>query len=326
MQAVWYDRLGPAREVLRYGDRPTPEAGPGEVRVRLHASGVNPADVKRRTGSFGMEFPFVVPHSDGAGIVDQVGAGADPSLLGKRAWLFNGQRNGRHLGTAAEYIALDARLVAPLPDDVSFAEGACLGIPCMTAHYNVFADGPVAGRTVLVTGGAGAVGHYAVQWAKRGGATVIATVSSAEKAAHARAGGADHTIDYRREDVGERVMAITGGAGADRVVEVDIEANFRSSLAALKPGGTIAVYASTPGAAPGFSFFAAATKNAVLRFMILYAVPRAAIDAARADIARWLAGGRRIHAIAATFPLADAVAAHEFVEAGGKLGTVIVET
>jgi NADPH2:quinone reductase len=325
MKAVWYDRLGPAAEVLHYGDRPTPDAGPGEVRVRLHASGVNPADVKRRVGSFGMEFPFVIPHSDGAGIVDQVGDGADPMLLGKRVWLFNGQRNGRNCGTAAEHIALDAWLVAPLPDDLSFAEGACLGIPCMTAHYNVFADGPVAGKTVLVTGGAGAVGHYAVQWAKWGGATVVATVSSDDKAAWAIAGGADHTIDYRREDVAARVMDITDGAGADRVVEVDIEANFKSSLGALRPGGTIATYATTPGARPGFSFLPAAVKNAVLKFMILYAVPRAAIDAARTDIAAWLAGGPRLHAVAATFPLADTAAAHEYVEAGGKRGTVVVE-
>ena len=325
MKAIWYDRLGPAEDVLQYGDQPTPEAGPGEVRVRLQASGVNPADVKRRTGSFGMEYPLIVPHSDGAGIVDQVGDGADPALLGQRVWLFNGQRNGRHLGTAAEFIALDAWLVAPLPDTVSFAEGACLGIPCMTAHYNVFADGPVAGKTVLVTGGAGAVGHYAVQWAKWGGATVIATVSSPEKAAYAITGGADHTIDYRREDVGARVMAITDGAGADRIVEVDIEANFQSSLAALKPGGTIATYATTPRAKPGFSFIPAAVKNAVLRFMILYAVPRPAIDAARADIATWLAAGPRMHTVAARFPLAETGAAHQFVEAGGKLGTVIVE-
>ncbi len=196
MKAVWYESLGPTREVLRHGEQPAPEAGPGEVRVQLHASGINPADVKRRTGSFGMEFPYVIPHSDGAGIVDQVGDGVDASLLGKRVWLFNGQRNGRHLGTAAEHIALDAWLVAPLPDDVGFAEGACLGIPCMTAHRNVFCDGPVTGQTILVTGGAGAVGHYAVQWAKWGGATVVATVSSDEKAAHAIAGGADHTINY----------------------------------------------------------------------------------------------------------------------------------
>lgn len=326
MKAVWYDRLGPARDVLHYGEQPTPEAAPGEVRVRLHASGVNPADAKRRTGSFGMEFPFVIPHSDGAGVVDQIGDGADPALFGKRVWLFNGQRNGRHLGTAAEHITIDAWLVAPLPDELSFAEGACLGIPCMTAHYNVFADGPVSARTVLVTGGAGAVGHYAVQWAKWGGATVIATVSSDEKAAHARAAGADHTINYRTEDVGTRAMELTGGEGVDRVVEVDIEANFKSSLAALKPGGTIAVYASTPGAEPGFSFLAAAMKNAVLKFMILYAVPRAAIDAARTDIATWLGEGPRLHTIARSFPLAETAAAHEFVEAGGKLGTVVVET
>lgn len=325
MKAVWYDQLGSADQVLRYGEQPTPDAGAGEIRVRLHASGVNPADVKRRSGSFGMEFPYIIPHSDGAGVVDQAGKGVDPGLVGQRVWLFNGQRDGRNLGTAAEYITLDAWLVAPLPESLSFAEGACLGIPCMTAHRNVFCDGPVAGQTILVTGGAGAVGHYAVQWAKWGGARVITTVSSDDKAAHAAAGGADHTINYRTEDVAERVQEITDNIGVDRVVEVDIEANFRSSLAALKPGGTIAVYASTPGAKPGFSFFAAATKSATLRFMILYAVPRDAIDAMRADIATWLAEGDRLHTVAATFPLAQTAAAHEFVESGGKLGTVVVE-
>lgn len=324
MKAVWYEGLGAAQDVLNYGEQPTPEAGPGEVRVKLYASGVNPADVKRRMGSYGMDVPLIIPNSDGAGIVDQIGGGAPEELLGQRVWLFNGQRGGRTLGTAAEHIALDAWLVAPLPDDVSFSEGACLGIPCMTAHRNVFADGPVDGKTVLVTGGAGAVGHYAVQWAKWGGATVIATVSSEAKAAHARAGGADHVVNYREEDVAARALEITGGDGVDRVVEVDIEANFQSSVGALKPGGTIAVYASTPGAAPGFAFFPAALKNAVLRFMVLHSVPRDDIDAARADIAKWLAEGKRLHTIAAEFPLAECAAAHEYVEGGGKLGTVVV--
>ena len=179
MKAVWYERTGAAPDVLTFGDMPTPVAGPGEVRVRLEASGVNPADVGRRAGSYrAMEFPRVIPNSDGAGIIDQVGDGVTRLSVGQRVWLFNGQRNGRAFGTAAEYIALAEHLVTPLPDDVSFAAGATLGIPGMTAWCCLFGDGPIAGQTVLVTGGAGAVGHYAVQLAKWGGARVIATVSS----------------------------------------------------------------------------------------------------------------------------------------------------
>ena len=171
MKAVWYERAGPAPEVLSYGEMPTPVAGPGEVRVRLEASGVNPADVGRRAGSYrAMEFPRVIPNSDGAGIVDQLGDGVTRLSIGQRVWLFNGQRNGRAFGTAAEYIALAEHLVTPLPDDVSFAAGATLGIPAMTAWCCLNGDGATAGQTVLVTGGAGAVGHYAVQLAMGRGA------------------------------------------------------------------------------------------------------------------------------------------------------------
>ena len=210
MRAVWYERNGPAAEVLTYGEMPTPVAGPGEVRIRLEASGVNPADVGRRGGSYrAMEYPRVIPNSDGAGIVDQVGDGVTRFKIGQRVWLFNGQRNGRAFGTAAEYIALAEHLVTPLPDNLSFAQGATLGIPGMTAWCCLFADGPIVGKTVLVTGGAGAVGHYAVQLAKWGGAQVIATVSSAAKAEQARLAGADLVVNYRNEDVVAKAMAFT---------------------------------------------------------------------------------------------------------------------
>src|SRR6202051_5121618 len=178
MKAVCYERTGVAPDVLSFGDMPTPVAGPGEVRVRLQASGVNPADVGRRAGSYrAMEFPRVIPNSDGAGIVDQVGAGVTRFHVGQRVWLFNGQRNGRAFGTAAEHISLAEQLVTPLPIEVSYAAGATLGIPCMTAWCCLFGDGPVAGQTVLVTGGAGAVGHYAVAPGNWGGARVLATGS-----------------------------------------------------------------------------------------------------------------------------------------------------
>ena len=231
MKAVWYERTGAAPDVLIFGDMPTPMAGPGEVRVRLEASGINPADVGRRAGSYrAMEYPRVIPNSDGAGIVDQVGDGVTLLSVGQRVWLFNGQRNGRAFGTAAEYIALAEHLVTPLPPDVSFAAGATLGIPGMTAWCGLFSDGSVAGQTVLVTGGAGAVGHYAVQLAKWGGARVIATVSSALKAEQARLAGADLVINYKTEDVVAKAMAFTEGRGVDRVVDVDFGGNIATTL------------------------------------------------------------------------------------------------
>jgi NADPH2:quinone reductase len=232
MRAVWYDRQGAADEVLVCGELAAPDAGYGEVRVKLEASGVNPSDTYRRRGPLAMEYPRVITNSDGAGIIDQVGPGVDRQWVGKRVWLYNGQRNGRWMGTAAEYIALSVDLVTELPDHVSFAEGATLGVPAMTAHRAVFVAGPVQGKTLLVTGGAGAVGHYAVQLATWAGATVIATVSSSEKAERARAGGAAHVINYRSEDVAARVLDITGGLGVDHIAELISAATWPQRCAA----------------------------------------------------------------------------------------------
>jgi NADPH2:quinone reductase len=294
MRAVWYERCGPAMEVLNLGERPTPVAGPVEVRIRLEASGVNPADVGRRAGNYrGLEFPLIIPNSDGAGIVDQLGDGVTRLHIGQRVWLFNGQRNGRAFGTAAEYIALAEQLVTPLPDNVSFAQGATLGIPCMTAWCCLYCDGPIAGRTVLVTGGAGAVGHYAVQLAKWGGARVIATVSSAAKAEQARLAGADLIINYRTEDVVAKALAFTGQRGVDHLVDVDFGGNIATTLK--------------------------------LRALVLFALPPTLLAAAQADISKWLAAGQRIHNIAGQFALSETAEAHLAVEKGDKLGTVIVD-
>src|SRR5437764_14614730 len=244
MRAVWYDRQGAADDVLECGELPTPEAGHGEVRVRLEASGVNPSDTYRRRGPPAMEYPRVVTNSDGAGIVDLVGPGVPKHWLEKRVWLYNGQRNRRWQGTAAEYIALSADLVTELADHVSFAEAATLGVPGMTAHRCVFVAGPVQGKTLLVTGGAGAVGHYAVQLATWAGAKVIATVSSPEKAERARSGGAAHVIDYRREDVAARILDITDGVGVDHIVEVDFGGNLAAALQCLRVNGSVIIYAT----------------------------------------------------------------------------------
>jgi len=325
MKAVWYDKQGPAREVFNYGDLPTPEAGLGEVRIKLEASGVNPSDTYRRAGTIDpMEYPRVIANSDGAGFVDQVGSGAKRFKIGDRVWLYNGQRNGRAFGTAAEYIALDENLVTPLPDNVSFAAGATLGVPGMTAWICLFHAGPIDGQTVLVTGGAGAVGHYAIQLAKWGGARVITTVSTPQKAKIAQAGGADLVIDYKREDVVARVVSFSPKC-VGWIVEVDCGGNISITEKMLARFSTIAVYASKGDLAPKVTVRMLSGKNATIYFMQLPLTPMALQRKAQAGMAEWLTGGRRIHMVAAQFALKETAEAHLAVEAGTKLGTVVVD-
>ncbi|MGH6998915.1 MAG: NADPH:quinone reductase [Phenylobacterium sp.] len=325
MRAIWYERTGPAREVLELDERPTPQAGQGQALIRVRASGVNPSDAGMRAGPAPMAYPRITPNSDGAGIVEAVGPGVAQSWVGKRVWFYNGQRNGRAFGSAAEYIELDVDLLSELPDAVSFAEGATLGIPCMTAHRSLFLAGPVQGRTVLVTGGAGAVGHYAVQLAAWAGATVIATVSSDEKAQRARGGGAHHVINYRREDVAARVRELTGGEGVHHVVEVDFGGNLASTLASVRLNGSIAYYATKGAREPVFAAGAAMGLNLQINSVYLPVSPHEARRRAQADISRWIGTGERILSVAGRFPLEDCAGAHELVESGGKVGTVVVE-
>src|ERR1700754_3710551 len=326
MKAVWYERTGAAPDVLTYGDMPSPVAAAGEVRVKLEASGVNPADAGRRAGSYrAMEFSRVIPNSDGAGIVDQVGDGVTRLSVGQRVWFYNGQRNGRAFGTAAEYIALAEHLVTPLPDNLSFAQGATLGIPCMTAWTCLFCDGPIAGKTVLVTGGAGAVGHYAVQLAKWGGTQVIATVSSAAKAEQARLAGADLVINYKTDNVVAETMAFTSQRGADRVVDVDFGGNIETTLKLMGMNSTIAVYATNGNRTPVVPMRELMEKCIAVGALVLFALPPPLLAAADADISKWLAAGPRIHNVAGQYALSDTAQAHLAVEKGDKLGTVIVD-
>lgn len=325
MRAVWYDRQGPANKVIITGELPTPEPGLGEALVRLEASGVNPSDTCRRRGAVPAEYPRVVPNSDAAGVVDKVGPGVPEHWVGKRVWLYNGQRNGRWMGTAAEYIALNTDLLTELPDYVSFAEGATLGIPCMTAHGCVFVAGPVQGKIVLVTGGAGAVGHYAVQLAAWAGAIVIATVSSADKAERARAGGAAYTINYRTEDVAARVMELTRGEGVDHVVDVDFGGNLDAVLGAVRESGSIAYYAANGGLNPNVPLRTIMSKNLAVHGFVLPTSPHPQRKRAQRDIARWVSSPGRILSVDGRFPLYETAAAHLSVEQGGKVGTVVGE-
>ena len=323
MRAAWYERNGPAREVLVVGEMPTPSPGPGEVLVRLAASGVNPSDWKTRAGSRPMVAPRVIPHSDGAGTIEAVGEGVDRARIGERVWIWNGQWK-RPFGTAAEYIALPAAQAVRLPDGTSFEAGACLGIPALTAWRAVQTDGGVADQSVLVAGGAGAVGHYAVQMARLLGARqVIATVSSAAKAEHARQAGADAVINYRRESVPERVGELTGGRGVDRVVEVDLAANAALLPQVVAQDGFCACYGSGR-AEMSLPFGPMILSGTAIRFFIVYELPHAARADGIAQLTSWLEAGRLRHAIGKVLPLAEVAAAQEAVEAGSVIGNVVL--
>ena len=323
MRAAYYESNGPARKVLQLGDVETPQTGRGEVRVRLLTSGVNPSDVKSRAGlTRKIAFPRVIPHSDGAGEIDAVGEGVSPTRVGERVWVWNGQWR-RPFGTAAEWIVLPSEQAVALPANVTMDAGACLGIPAYTGYQAVLLARAKEGSTVLVAAGAGAVGHYAIQFAKKRKATVITTVSSPAKAEIARQAGADHVIDYKREDVGERVMAITGKRGVDAVIEMDLAANARLLPNVLAPNGVVAIYGS--GAAEASIPFQFLLQNSItMQFFLVYLMPQAERERATSDITRMLEGNELIHNVAQTFDLGDMVAAHEAVESGKAMGNIVV--
>ena len=266
MRAAFYEAMGPAREVLRVGEVETPAPGPGEVRVRVRASGVNPSDVKSR-GLRKLVFPRVIPHSDGAGEIEAVGAGVPASRVGERVWLWNGQFQ-RPSGTAAEFIVLPAAQAVPLPGNVSFEAGACLGIPALTAYQAVELAVAHKAKTLFVSGGAGSVSQYVIQFAKARGATVITTISSEDKAKVAREAGADHCIDYKREDVGQRVAEITAKRGVDCIIEMDLTANAKLIPVVLRPKGSVIIYGTGPEATIP-SFFCL-SNSILLQFFLVY--------------------------------------------------------
>jgi len=319
MRAVFYETNGPARDVLQAGDVPVPEPGRGDVRVRLWASGVNPSDVKSR-GHRKLAYPRVIPHSDGAGEIEAVGDGVPQSRIGERVWVWNGQWQ-RPFGTAAERIVLPARQAVRLPDKVGFPEGATLGIPALTAFHAVAQAGVDDGATMLVSGGAGSVSQYAIQFAKSRGASVITTTSSPEKAAAAREAGADHCIDYRSEDVGARVAEITGGRGVDAIVEMNLSANAGLIPAVLRPKGSVIVYGTDAEAT--LPAFACLVNSVTLRFFLIYQLDMEQRDRAIAGVTGALEQGWLVSRIGPTFPLAETAAAHEAVEQG-TIGNVVV--
>lgn len=325
MRAAWFEEFGSAQDVLRLGELDTPEPGPGEVLVRLSTSGVNPSDVKKRAGSFPslLDDGLVVPNSDGAGVIEAVGDGVDKSRIGERVWVYQAQF-ARRFGTAAEFVAIDACRAPSLPETANFEVGACLGIPVMTAHRCVFADGDVSGQTVLVTGGAGRVGYYAIQWASQADATVIATASNEADKAACEAAGAHHVVNHRDKDVIGAITTATKGEPVDRIVDVEFGANLPVSIEVLRVGGTIATYSSTQVSEPKLPFFQMMYKDITVRMMIVYAMPEAAKQHAIDHIDTALRANKLQHRIAHTLPLADVVKANEIIEQSSIRGAVVL--
>lgn len=319
MRAALYERYGAGSEVLRVEDIERPEPGPGEVRVKIEYSGVNPTDWKSRSGSTPRPIEgFQIPHHDGAGVIDAVGDGVDPGRAGQRVWTWMAAA-GRRWGTAAEWSVVPAAQAVPLPDGVSPELGASLGVPAMTAHRCLFADGPVDGKTILVAGGAGAVGHFAIELAKFFGARVITTVSGPEKAELARKAGADLVVNYREPGASEEISSF---APVDRVVELALGANLQLDLAVARPGSQIVTYAAE-ATDPVLPVRACMNANVVLRFVLLYGVPPDAMHQAATDITAALTSGALTELPAHKFRLDDIVAAQDAVQ-NGAVGKVLV--
>jgi NADPH2:quinone reductase len=328
MRAAWYDRSGPAEDVFVVGSRPDPVPLPGEVLVRVRYSGVNPSDWKARAGwapaarAKPVELGNIAQY-DGAGEIVVVGSGVESARVGERVWIWHGAHRG--FGTAAEFCVVPSERAVRLPDQVPLEIGACLGVPAITAHAALFTDGPLAKKSVLIAAGAGAVGSYAVQLAAAAGARVAATASTPEKQAIARELGAATVVDYRAADAADRLLAFAGGAGFDRIVEVDLGANLELDLKVAAINGVIASYSSTTRPSFELPYYGLAAKGLTLRVVQAYRLAPELRAAAVAAISSALEHGTLSHRIAAVVPLAEIARAHALAESGKLVGKVLVE-
>ncbi len=322
MRAAWYLKNGEAKDVMLLGDLPKPQAAAGEVLVRLATSGVNPSDVKSRRARPLTE--MIVPHSDGAGVIEAVGAGVPGSRIGERVWIWNGQW-GRAMGTAAQYIALPSAQAVLLPEQVDFAAGACFGIPALTALQAVHLAGELKDQQVLVTGASSAVGHYVTQLVTLAGGQVIGTVGSPAKARHAQAAGMKEAIFYKTESVADRVKALTAGRGVPVIIDMDFASTGKLlAEGALAPHGRVICFGSN---APDITlnFRTLLFPSLSLKFFLVYDLTPADRQTAQARLNELLQTQQLQHAISRRFALADIVAAHEAVEAGQDIGNVVVD-
>ncbi len=323
MKAVWYERNGSADAVLISGDKPTPDPSSDEVLVRLETSGVNPSDVKSRAGR-PLAFDYVIPHSDGAGVIDKVGEGVDEDRIGERVWIWNGQWQ-RQSGTAAEYISLPADQAVTLSGSIDFATAACFCIPGLTAAHAINLMDDDESETVLVTGAASSVGHYVTQMAVQSGRTVIGTASE-EKADIVVSAGATACIDYKQENVGERVLDLTGGKGVGAIIDMDFSSSLQLiSSSALQPRGTIYCYGSNDMGALEVPFRDLLFKSVNLKFFLVYELNDEQRQAAISRLSNMVENESLETRISQLLPVGEIVRAHELVESGEANGNVVLQ-
>ena len=327
MKAAWFEKFGSAEQVIQVGEQPKPVAALGQVLVKLATSGVNPSDVKKRAGASPslLDDGLVIPHSDGAGVIESVGPGVPEDRVGQRVWVYQAQY-GRRLGTAAEYVVLDSNRAIHLPDNTEFSVGACLGIPVMTAHRCVYSDGDISGQVVLVTGGAGRVGYYAIQWALIAGAEVIATASNDADRDTCLALGASAVVNHREPDWGKQVLIASQGKKVDRVIDVEFGANLPQILNCIATSGVVTTYSSTQVKQPSLPFIEMMFMDLTLRMILVYAMPESAKVQAIEAITEALQAGKLQHRIAHKVTLDQIAKGHKLVEQGGFGGCVIVST
>jgi NADPH2:quinone reductase len=323
MLAGLYFQFGDARDVLQVNTIEAPEPLKGQVKVKLLTSGVNPSDYKMRLGARPLTGPFQIPGSDGAGIIEGIGEGVSPERLGQRVWVFNAAYH-RPFGTSAQYTVVENWMAQELPKQLNYSQGACLGIPVMTAYRCLFSDGPIEGKTIYIVGGAGVVAHYAIQLAKWGGAKVITSVSSQEKGEVAKQAGADEIIHYREQDVVTEILRMTNQEGVDRIIEVDFGANLTKTAQILRPGGVSVMYAISSQPELPLNIMSLMAKNITLRFTLVYSISDLERESVIQGIAQWLEQTQPIFNIAHQFELKDIIQAHELVESGKKIGHVLL--
>ena len=325
MKAAWYERTGEAIQVLEVGVIDDPAPKKGEVLVSLKTSGLNPSDVKTRAGARGdLSYSRIIPHSDGGGIVIDVGQGVDRERIGERVWLWNAAYK-RNSGTCAELVSLPESQAVSMNEQVSFESAACMGIPASTAYYGIFSNGPIKGKTILVSGGAGAVGFYGIQLAKWSGANVITTVSSEEKGEIAKDAGADIVINYKNQDVIDIVMENTNSKGVDRILEVEFGGNLSINEKIIKTNGVIAAYGSAAVMEPTLPFYNLMFKGVKIDTFLIYEVSNEDRKKIIKGLTQALNENALKHLIAQKFSMDDIVDAHESMESGSVIGNIVIE-
>ena len=325
MKAVWYEKIGAAADVLNVGKFDDPSPKSGEVLIEVKSSGINPSDVKIRAGARGdLQFPKIIPHSDGGGVIVEVGKNVDPKRVGERVWIWNGAF-GRSHGTCAELISIPEKQAVKMNNDTNYEAAACLGIPASTAYYGIFANGTVEDKTILVTGGSGAVGYYGIQFAKWAGAKVISTVSSDQKAEIAKNAGADLVLNYKKDRIAQAVKEYTKGTGVDRVLEVEFGGNISINQEIVKDNGVIAAYASAGKMEPILPFYNLMFKGIKIDTYLIYSISDNDRKKVVNGISNALSQDAIDHMIAKSYSFDEIVSAHEALESGTVVGNILVD-